>query len=267
MVIELLNNMKPQQVKACIVSREEVMPGVFLIWLEAPEIARITHAGQFVMLKCYGGALLRRPLSVHRVSRDKTRLAFLFAVVGKGTGWLSKTSPCDHIDLLGPLGHGFEIKPGSKNLVLVAGGLGIAPLCMLSEQARSEDISVILLLGAATAKMLYPDNLLPDGVDCVLNTDDGSTGRRGLVTDCLPNYLANADQFFACGPLPMLRTIAGSGVLMDKNAQVSLETRMACGLGVCYGCTIKTHQGLKQVCKDGPVFNLNDIIWDELADI
>jgi dihydroorotate dehydrogenase electron transfer subunit len=100
-----------------------------------------------------------------------------------------------------------------------------------------------------------------------LNTDDGTRGRKGFVTECLSDYAARADQIFACGPLPMLRTMAREILLKDKDVQISLETRMACGLGICYGCSIKTLKGLKQVCKDGPVFNLNDISWDEIADI
>ncbi len=257
----------PQQVEASVITKEEVMPGVFLLWLEAPGIACISRAGQFVMLRCLGGAFLRRPLSIHRVNEGQTRIAFLFAVVGKGTYWLSTVKPGDTLDLLGPLGNGFNIEAGAQNLVLLAGGLGIAPLCMLADEARRSDKKLSLLLGAATAAMVYPEHLLPAGIACTVATDDGTRGRKGFVTECLADHLSGADQVFACGPLPMLRAVARDRSLKDKKVQVSLETRMACGLGVCYGCTIKTRQGLKQVCKDGPVFNLSDILWDELADI
>jgi dihydroorotate dehydrogenase electron transfer subunit len=257
----------PRQVIARIVTNDRVMPGVFLLWLEATEIACIAKAGQFVMLKCHGRVFLRRPLSIHRVNENKTHIAFIFAVVGKGTDWLSKLTPDDTIDLLGPLGQGFKIAPSAQNLILMAGGLGIAPLRFLADEAQEQGKLVMLLLGASTSEMLCPEHLLPSDSNCVLNTDDGTRGRKGFVTECLSDYAARADQIFACGPLPMLRTMAREILLKDKDVQISLETRMACGLGICYGCSIKTLKGMKQVCKDGPVFNLNDISWDEIADI
>jgi dihydroorotate dehydrogenase electron transfer subunit len=124
-----------------------------------------------------------------------------------------------------------------------------------------------MLLGAQKASMVYPGKMLPDGIKCIVTTDDGSMGVKGRTTDLLLEYLDEADKVFACGPAPMYRTMYKNNLLKNKSCQVSLEVRMACGMGVCYGCTIKTRQGLKQVCRHGPVFDFDDILWDELVDI
>jgi len=251
-----------KQVHAAIISNNEVMPGVYLIWLESPQVASAVQPGQFVMVSCGEGfeCLLRRPLSIHQ-SADATKLAFLFAVVGKGTHWLSQRRAGDKIDLLGPLGNGFSIDPDSHNLLLVAGGIGIAPLRFLAEQALNRGYSVTLLLGAQTSSQLYPKHLLPPGIELIITTEDGTAGRKGKVTALLPDFVGRADQVFACGPVSMYIDMADKyhQFLKHKPVQISLEVRMGCGLGVCYGCTVKTKRGLKQVCRDGPVFDLEDI--------
>ena len=243
------------------------MPGVYLIWLDSPQIAPQTQPGQFVMVRCGEDTVLRRPLSVHR--RDGNKIALLFTVIGKGTYWLSQCKAGDNIDLLGPLGNGYSIHPDSHNLLLVAGGIGIAPLCFLAQQALQRRWSVALLLGASTTTQLYPKHLLPAKVKLIIATEDGTAGKRGLVTDLLPDFIDGADQIFACGPMPMYRDMAHRKTelgLEGKPVQISLEVRMGCGLGVCYGCTVKTKSGLRQVCKDGPIFDLDDILWDRLKD-
>ena len=249
---------------APVISNTEVMPGVYLIWLEFPQIATEAQPGQFVMVRCGQETLLRRPLSIHQLA-EATKLAFLFTVVGKGTHWLSQRQAGDNIDLLGPLGRGFSIHPASRNLLLVAGGIGIAPLCFLAQEALKQGCSVRLLLGAPTASQLYPKHLLPADAKLITTTEDGTAGRKGIVTDLLPDFASWADQIFACGPTSMYRAMAEQKLLRAKSPQISLEIRMGCGRGVCYGCTVKTKSGLKQVCTDGPVFDLADIIWDELS--
>ena len=241
------------------------MPGVYLIWLDCPPIVPPAQPGQFVMVRCGEGSefQLRRPLSIHQL--DGKRLALLFNVVGRGTRWLSQCQAGDSLDLLGALGNGYSISPSSHNLLLVGGGIGIAPLVFLAQQALNRGCSVTLLLGAPTANQLYPQYLLPE-VKLITTTEDGTAGKRGLITDLLPDFTGGADQIFACGPGSMYQTMAGQKLLKTKPVQVSLEVRMGCGLGVCYGCTVKTKSGLKQVCKDGPIFDLDDILWEELAD-
>jgi dihydroorotate dehydrogenase electron transfer subunit len=184
--------------------------------------------------------------------------------VGRGTHWLSQRQAGDSLDLLGPLGNGYTVYPDAKNLLLVAGGIGIAPLVFLAQKASGLGCSITLLLGARTAAELYPKNLLPAKLKLITATEDGEKGHKGMITDLLPDYINWADQVFACGPLPMYQAMARMPQLRNKPVQISLEVRMGCGLGICYGCTIKTRNGLKQVCKDGPVFELNDILWDEV---
>jgi len=255
-----------KQSLAPIIANSEVMPGVHLVWLESPPIASSAQPGQFVMLRCGKELILPRPLSIHQV--DKTKLALLFSVVGKGTHWLSQCQAGDNIALFGPLGNGFSINPASRNLLLVAGGIGIASLYFLAREALNQECSVTLLLGARTAAQLYPEPLLPSGIKLATATDDGTGGEKGPVIKLLPNYIDWADQVFACGPRTMYRNMADKYPrLKSKPVQISLEMRMGCGLGVCYGCTVKTRNGLRQACKDGPVFNLLDIPEKELSPI
>ena len=142
-----------------------------------------------------------------------------------------------------------------------------APLYLLAQETLNQDCSVTLLLGASTATQLYPGHLLSPEVELVITTGDGSKGKKGVITDLLPDFIDRADQIFACGPMPMYGDMyqQRETLLKAKPVQVSLEVRMGCGLGVCYGCTVRTKSGLKQVCQDGPVFELTDILWDELA--
>ncbi len=270
-----------------IISNVEIVPGVSLVWIEAPHIAATAQPGQFVTLRC-GDFTLRRPFSIHQVKSG--RVSFLFKVVGKGTLWLSQCQKGDKIDILGPLGKGFSIEPGSRNLLLLAGGIGISPLVFLAQHAAVQH-SVRLIYGASTARELCPVSPLPSGVQFVPVTEDGSMGRRGLVTDVLPDFLEWSDQLYACGPVGMYRAMSELACHSDapgychseaaeqpknltqgkareesklKKCQVSLEVRMGCGIGACYGCSINTKKGLKKVCQDGPVFELDDITWGEV---
>jgi dihydroorotate dehydrogenase electron transfer subunit len=244
---------------AAVTANAELMPQIHLMWLESPYIASQTQPGQFVMVCCGEDTLLRRPFSVHQA--DGNRLALFFNVVGRGTHWLSQRQAGDKLDLLGPLGNGFTIYPASQNLLLVAGGMGIAPLYLLAQDALKKKHSLTLLYGTADKKRLS----IPPQIKVVSATEDGTIGQRGMITEILPDYISQADQLFACGPLQMYQSMAQMPQLKNRPVQVSLEVRMGCGLGVCYGCTVKTKSGLKQVCKDGPVFDLNDILWEELS--
>jgi len=165
------------------------------------------------------------------------------------------------LDMLGPLGHGFVPNSASRNLLLIAGGIGIAPLVALAERGMAEGLQVTLLLGAPTQAQLYPANLLPPQARVLLATEDGTAGIRGMVTDLVAGLVREADQIFACGPTSMYKAMASQGaqILEGKSVQISLEARMGCGMGYCYGCSVETKRGLKQICKDGPVFDLHDI--------
>lgn len=250
------------QVRARVKSSTELMPATWLVWLDAPEIAQRARPGQFVMARCAEDHdhLLRRPLSIHKTD-GSGGVALLFELVGRGTSWLSQRDPGDLVDLIGPLGNGFVVDADTRNLFLVAGGIGIAPLALLAQEASRQGKKVTMLQGAQTASLLCPRDQMPPGSIVDSCTDDGSSGRRGLVTSLVDEYVGEADQVFACGPVSMYKAMAGLDCLRGRSVQVSLEERMACGLGACYGCTVKTTKGQKQVCHDGPVFELSDIIW------
>jgi len=265
-----------KQFLCTIASNVEVMPGIHLMWIEAPAIAVVVQPGQFITVRCEDFTL-RRPFSVDQVSSRE--IALLFKVAGKGTLWLSQRQRGDKVDILGPLGKGFTIEPKSKNLLLVAGGIGIAPLVLFMQHGSSQH-QITLIHGTSTAAQLYPfssaakkrSNLshLPNGVQFIPVTEDGSMGQKGRATDILPDFLDWADQVYACGPVDMYKAMAKmsrrakrSNLKLTK-CQVSLEVRMGCGFGACYGCTINTKKGLKHICCDGPVFELDDIIWQEV---
>ena len=260
-----------KQTLCSVAANMEVMPGVHLMWIEAPNIAGSVLPGQFITVRC-GDYTLRRPFSIHQVSSRE--IAILFKITGRGTLWLSQRQKHDRIDILGPLGKGFSIQSSAQNLLLVAGGIGIAPLAFLMQYASSRH-QMTLIHGAITAAQLYIERCKPTsinyhGVQFIPVTEDGSTGKKGIATDVLPDFLDRADQVYACGPVDMYKTMAempqraGQSNLKLRKCQVSLEMRMGCGFGACYGCTINTEKGLKQVCSDGPVFELGDIIWQEV---
>ncbi len=241
---------------ATVVSNQLAVAGTFLMWLDAPKIAAEARPGQFVMVHCGPDTVLRRPLSVHQVDGD--RLALLFVAIGRGTGWLSTRQPGEPVSLLGPLGNGFIVPEDAHNLLLVAGGMGIAPLCFLAEDAAAADRDVRILYGTANRDRC---DIPGRGRVCDV-TEDGSVGGQGVVTDLIPEHIGWADRVYACGPPVMYHYMAEHPeIIAGKPVQVSLEERMGCGFGVCFGCTVSTKQGLKQVCHDGPVFGLGDIIW------
>lgn len=258
---------KPFLGTATVISNHSVMSGAFQLRLLCPGIATAAKPGQFVMLKCGDEFLLRRPISIADADSSSGQIGLLIASIGKGTGWLARRSPGEELDILGPLGNGFIIDESAENLLLIGGGMGIAPLSFLAKKTRAAGKKVTLVLGARTAELLCPSSHLPEVTECVLCTEDASAGIRGRVTDCPDNFIAEAAQVFACGPLPMYRALAKDSRFTTKSMQISLEVRMACGIGLCYGCTVRTRNGLKQVCQDGPVFKMDDIIWEELADL
>ena len=246
-----------------ITSIKHLKSGVHLLEAKATAIATSAHPGQFVMVRCGAGydPYLRRPFSIHRMNRTDGTISLLFTEVGRGTRWLAQRQPGDTLDIVGPLGNGFVLpaQPGAR-LLLVAGGMGIAPLVALTEAALARGHSVTLLHGAATVALLYPEDMRPTGLEMVVATEDGTAGVKGMVSHMLPDYVTDIDSIFVCGPMDMYRALGQMKGLQGKSVQVSLETRMGCGLGACFGCTIDTRQGPKRICQDGPVFELSQII-------
>ena len=266
------------QGKFKIVSNKKVGREYFKMVVRAPRIAREAQPGQFVHLRCLNSAqpLLRRPLSFHRF--DKHNLELLYKVIGQGTNLLAKQQKGDKIDILGPLGNGFQLSAFSSQLsaILVAGGMGVAPLLSLAEALvkRKGKRNIALLVGAQTkSAILGEKDFRRLGLKMQIATDDGSRGHKGVVTDLLNNYLnlssacarkginSQLSTIYACGPRPMLKAVAGIARKNKLTAYASLEENMACGVGACLGCAIRTKSGYQRVCKEGPVFNLAEIKW------
>lgn len=258
-----------KNIKAKIISNEKVADGRFKIAIDAPAISKEARPGQFVMVKCSEGLipLLRRPLSFHRI--EKKSFELLYQVIGKGTELLSQKRKGEKLDIIGPLGNGFDIHPAESvkhETLLVAGGIGIAPLLALAQKLKDSNIHFTTLIGAKTrSHVLCADKLEKLGSTIKIATEDGSLGHKGFITDILKNMLAaksaKLTNLYACGPRNMLKKIAEITKSKKTMCQVSLEERMACGSGVCLGCAVKTATGIKMACKDGPVFNAGDIIW------
>jgi dihydroorotate dehydrogenase electron transfer subunit len=282
-------------VSAELVESRQILPGQWLQSFHAPELASGSRAGQFVHVRTgdYSGLVLRRPFSINTADTATGIISLHFRVVGRGTEWLSHVRAGEQLDILGPLGRPFEVDPRSRHLLLIAGGMGIAGLRMLADEAVGDGRQVVLLFGAASASHIYPSSLLPDEVEYVVATDDGSMGQRGFVTELVPQYEAWADQAFACGPTPMLARLAqlaagrrdrlGVAALGRKRGagrtdplgspaarrkaflQVSMEQNMGCAVGACLGCAVMGVEGPQRVCREGPVFAAEEIAWEAIA--
>ena len=266
-------------IKVKILSKEEVAPNIFLIKLSAPSVAQEALPGQFIHIKCSKDnyPLLRRPLSIHRIDKEKGEIFILFQVMGEGTKLLADRSIEDDLDIMGPIGNGFNIYPESKKIVIIGGGIGVAPLLALCEESIRQGKEVQVLIGALKKELVIGEEsfkILGAKVDVA--TDDGSYQYKGLVTDLLERIIKEgwlADQIFACGPKPMLKKISEIALQANISYQVSMEERMACGIGACLGCVckIKTKDKrgykvkyeYKRVCVDGPVFRGSEVVWDD----
>ncbi|MDI6844266.1 MAG: dihydroorotate dehydrogenase electron transfer subunit [Anaerosomatales bacterium] len=246
-------------------ANERVATGVGLLALRAPRIAASVRPGQFVHLRIAEGTsfILRRPFSVHRAHGETIEV--LYQVVGAGTRWLSEREPGDAMDAIGPLGAGWRVPDGAAHALLVAGGLGAAPLGMLAEELARRGVAVTVAQGAPTAERLVAGDVFERAARTVaVATDDGSRGVRGFVTALVPKLLEEhrPEVVYACGPEPMMCSVARMALDAGVPCQVSLERLMACGVGACLSCTVATVAGLKRACADGPVFDASEIVWD-----
>ena len=257
-------------IRALVLKNIKLNPHTFRLILKAPEIAASIRPGQFCMLKVRDNTscdpLLRRPFSINRVEEDKIHI--LYRVVGKGTKYMSKLLKGEPIEILGPLGNGFNIIKDKYNIV-VAGGMGIAPISFLTSHLSKD--KTIVIVGAANKEELFDiDYIKSQGYRVFLATDDGSLGKKGFVTEILKEKLDellldkdNEDiVVYSCGPYPMLKKLANICKKLKIYTQVSMEAKMACGIGLCLGCVVsKSDGGFLHVCKDGPVFDANEVDW------
>ncbi len=261
------------QKKFKVISNNLVTGKYYQLVLDAAQIGKKASPGQFVSILINNGPepLLRRPLGIHRVKKNGS-LEILYEVKGKGTQNLSQKKSGEYLDVIGPLGNGFSILD-TRYSMLVAGGMGIAPLLFLAERTRIQHPAsrIEVLIGAKTKnQVLCEKEFRGLGCEVKIATDNGSCEFKGYVSDLLNKELSAIRHLpraiFACGPKPMLKEVALLAKKYHIPAQVSLEEHMACGTGVCFGCVVKTKAGYRRVCKEGPVFEANQIIWGKCFD-
>ena len=254
-----------------VIRQKKITEDIFLMSLDAREIAQVARPGQFGHLRVSKGIdpLLRRPFSIHRVNREKGRVELLYRVIGRGTALMQKAREGHFFNVMGPLGNGFDIHGSFTHALVVAGGIGGAPVIFLIDELLALGKKVTFLYGAREGCEIagLPDlKSVCERMD--LATDDGSMGHHGMVTDLLEEFLAehlNEDSVmgFVCGPIPMLKRVQEIAKNTSFGWQASIEERMACGVGVCIGCAIKAEGGgYKIVCSEGPVFYIEEIVFD-----
>lgn len=251
----------PVQSLCAIADRTQLTPYAVSMTLEAGDIAKSVRHGQFVHIKCGDTQLLRRPISVSDWQEDLLRI--VFEVRGEGTAWLAGRSPGEKLDILGPLGKGFDLS--GKKLLLVGGGIGVPPLLACARTAGSRSAAVLGFRSADRAMLMRDFD--EAGCPVFLCTDDGSLGKHGFVDTQVRELLEGKDGFtdiLACGPKPMLRSVARVAAEFGVPCQVSMEERMGCGVGACLVCACRMQSGAyKHVCKDGPVFDASEVDWNE----
>lgn len=243
-----------------------IAPGLFEMVLEAPGIAQAAKPGQFVHLACGEGNLLRRPISVCTAQGAALRL--VFQVKGAGTEWLSARRAGDRIDVLGPLGHGFDLTAAGDRPVLIGGGIGVPPMLYAMQAAKAAGAQPSAILGFRSRGMVILENEFQAAGTAYIATDDGSYGVHGFVSDVLRSHIGEFTSVCACGPKPMLRALAQIAGEAGLPCQVSMEERMGCGIGACLvcACELKLKDGGEgvrygHVCKDGPVFDAKEVVW------
>ncbi|MBQ7574141.1 MAG: dihydroorotate dehydrogenase electron transfer subunit [Clostridia bacterium] len=246
-----------EQIEKCkVISKTEIVNGVFDFTVENENIAKKTKCGQFLHIDCGDKSFLRRPISICDAFDDKVR--FIFEVKGEGTKELSQKQVGEYIDVLGPLGHGFEIK-NYKNPLIIGGGIGIFPLFKLAKELNS---NANVFLGFRNKdRVCMEDEFDSVSKMCIVGTDDGSYGYNGYIANAMEHYIKNnpCDVIFSCGPMPMLKAVKGIAEENGIECQISLEQRMGCGIGACLVCVCEsifegTNKYLR-VCKNGPVFD------------
>jgi dihydroorotate dehydrogenase electron transfer subunit len=254
-------NNKMSYTKLCTVRKvSELAAGIFEIEMDAGEIADTAVPGQFVHVKCGHSRLLRRPISIAGAENGVLRI--IFDTVGEGTQWLSHREAGDALDVLGPLGHGFDI--GEKNIIVVGGGIGVPPMLCA---AKSHGGATAVIGFRSKDRVILEDEFKASCKEIYITTDDGSYQRKGFVSQPLEELLqkGGCDGVLACGPKVMLRSVADVCEKYGVHCQVSMEERMGCGVGACLVCACKTTKDgaehMSRVCKDGPVFDAKEVVW------
>ncbi len=245
-----------------ILRKEQMTADIFDVTVEAGALAQAAQPGQFAHLYV-PGKTLRRPISICEIDRAQNTLRFVFQIRGEGTAQLAALNAGDTLDLLAPLGTGFSLGDTSRKAVFVGGGIGVPPLL---EAAKAFGTNATVLAGFRSQDaVILKEDFERNGNQVQIATDDGSFGHCGLVTDLLAKL--DFDVIFACGPTPMLKAVCKIAQQRGTPCQISLEERMACGVGACLGCAVKLRRETGEeyyghVCKDGPVFDFQRVVWE-----
>ena len=253
--------MSKEMITASVVSQEQLGEDIFSMWLQAGNIAKEAKPGQFISVYSNDHArVLPRPISICEVNAAEEKLRIVYRVVGAGTDEFSKLVAGDSVRIMGPLGNGFMLK--DKKAILVAGGIGIPPMLELAKQL---DCEKTIVLGYRDAHTFLDKELAAYG-DIVIATDNGSLGTKGNVIDAIKAQGVTGDVIYACGPMPMLKGLKAYAQEARIECQISLEEKMACGIGACLACVCKskdtdhhTNVHNKRICKDGPVFYAEEV--------
>lgn len=261
--------------RAEVIENKEIGNLIFLLTLKSDRISNIYLPGQFVMIGIKGAydPLLRRPFSI-AFSHEKGTFSIIYRVVGKGTRILSEIGKGKSVSVLGPLGRGFKFQEEIGYVLLVSGGLGIAPLLSLSQELNKRARPFLFLSGYRTGEeIISVQDVVPFKISPKISTEDGTSGIKGLVTDLLDltlKELITTNKYlmiYSCGPVVMLKKVHEIGMSNGVPCQVSIESHMACGIGACQGCvmpSISDKRPYLRVCKDGPVFSSSEIDWMSL---
>lgn len=253
--------MSKKQVAAEIIRQTSLADGIFDMTLKAEEIAKEAKAGQFLSVYLNNQSkLLPRPISICGIDKEQGTLRIVYRIAGEGTKELASYQPGDQVKILGPLGNGFTIK--DQKAILIGGGIGIPPMLELAKELSCEKTAV---LGYRDCQMFLKDEF-EEVCKVAVSTEDGSFGTKGNVIDAIKEQAVEGSIIYACGPTPMLRGIKEYAREQGIEAQISLEERMACGIGACLACVCKSvdvdsHSNVhnKRVCKDGPVFDSREV--------
>lgn len=260
----------PINIKAKLISKEELKPEIFKFSVQANEIVSTAKPGNFIEIRVNNDIepFLRRPISIYNIDKEKGILEFIFQVKGKGTKILSERNEGELIDIVGPLGFGTFKYSNYEKLAIIGGGIGVFPLYELAKNAKNDGKIINTYLGFRNKDLVVLENEFDKiSNNLVITTDDGSYAQKGFAIDFLKKDIESGkiDSIYACGPLPMLRAVRNLAIEKNIPCQISLEERMACGLGVCLGCAVKTAKSTKEapeywhVCKAGPVFQAKDV--------
>lgn len=254
--------------ESIITKNEEIAPGIYKMIIQAKEIVNIALAGQFINVYCNSKVnLLPRPISICEINKADGTITLVYAVIGKGTALISQIKPEETLKIMGPLGNGFSTKAREpfEDSIIIGGGVGIPPLLELVKSIKGRKTAY---LGFRSNPFLV-DEFKKHCTEVYISTEDGSYGSKGNVIDQLNATSPLGEIIYSCGPKPMLKAVYNWSNNKNIPTQLSFEERMACGIGACLVCTCKTKKGRdkdwehSRVCKDGPVYSGDEVIWDD----